>query len=127
MGFDFTGDNGLEFQLRSSAWSFLLYVAESYDWDRQGTLPPPGVAPAQWCGEYASNDGQRVTAADANALADAFEAFLRTQPSKSGPLRSVACSTKTCANLPSVMESTFPRTRPNGVSMRESCGSSSSS
>lgn len=76
MGFDFTGDSGLGFQLRSGAWSFLLYVAESYDWDRHGTLPPPGVAPAQWCGEYASNDGQRVTAVDANALADAFERVL---------------------------------------------------
>jgi hypothetical protein len=76
MGFDLTSDSGQEFQLRTSAWTFFLYLAEAYGWTKEGTQPPPGVAAREWDGLYASNDGQRVAAADGQKLADAFERLL---------------------------------------------------
>jgi hypothetical protein len=76
MGFDFTSDSGREFQLRSGAWSFFLYLAEGYGWVKRGTVPPPGLDGEEWQGDYASNDGQYVTAEDASALADAYDRAL---------------------------------------------------
>jgi hypothetical protein len=53
----------------------VLELARQYGWQPQGTEPPEGVeSPDEWEGEYGSSDGQRVTAADAAALADALTA-----------------------------------------------------
>jgi hypothetical protein len=76
MGFDLTSESGDTYQVRSSGWSLMLYVAEAYGWEKQGSIPPDGVDSAEWDGGYATNDGQRVTRQDAQALADACERML---------------------------------------------------
>jgi hypothetical protein len=76
VGFDLTSESGETYQMRSGGWSLLLSIADTYAWTKQGSLPPEGVVPSEWDGSYASNDGQRVTAEDAHALADAFERML---------------------------------------------------
>jgi hypothetical protein len=76
VGFDLTSESGESYQMRSGGWSLVLSVADAYAWAKQGSLPPEGVAATDWDGSYASNDGQRVTAEDARALADAIERML---------------------------------------------------
>ena len=76
MGFDFTSETGTTEQIRGGGWSLLLYAAESYGWLKLGTLPPEGVKPEEWEGDYATNDGQSVRASDAVALAEAWERLL---------------------------------------------------
>lgn len=76
MGFDFTSESGETYQVRSGGWSLMLYVAESYGWEKRGSVAPEGMDAGEWDGGYATNDGQRVTSEDARALADAFERML---------------------------------------------------
>jgi hypothetical protein len=73
MGFDLTSESGADFQVRSSYWTFLLYLAQEYGWEMEGTQAPDGVDQAEWDGGYASNDGQVVSKKDASSFADALE------------------------------------------------------
>ena len=79
MGFDFTNDRGTYLRFSPSGWALALMIGENYGWQPEGTtLPrPAGEASAsEWSGEYATNEGQRVSASDANALAAACERAL---------------------------------------------------
>jgi hypothetical protein len=76
MGFDLTSNSGEAYQLRTHAWTLLLYIAEAYGWKQQGTLAPEGVRSGEWDGGYATNDGQFISAEDAAELAAAWERML---------------------------------------------------
>jgi len=76
MGFDLTSETGAEFRLGGVGWTFYLNLAERYGWSPAGTLPPDSSRPEEWPGNYDSNEGQRVTGADAAALATALQAAL---------------------------------------------------
>lgn len=78
MGFDFTNENGAYLRFSPSGWALALTLAGQYDWRPEGTSLPGSdeSEPAEWSGEYATNDGQRVSASDANAIADACERAL---------------------------------------------------
>src|SRR5262245_20278085 len=76
VGFDLTSDSGKKWQFRTHGWSLLLRIAEAYDWVADKTLPPSGVAAAEWEGGYDTNDGQHATAAATASLAAALERML---------------------------------------------------
>src|SRR5688500_4882351 len=73
MGFDLTNDNGTYLRFSPSGWALALTLAENYGWRPEGTTraAADGDQPVEWSGEYATNEGQRVSASDALALADA--------------------------------------------------------
>ena len=73
MSFDLKSDSGEELTCPASAWDFYCRLADDYGWTRAGTLAPESVKTGDWGGEYSSNDGQRVTAEDAGAMASALE------------------------------------------------------
>jgi hypothetical protein len=73
VGFDITDRTGGTMHLTGSAWTVMLHLAEQSGWEPQGTLAPPGVEPSTWGGDYDSNDGQSISAADAAAFASALE------------------------------------------------------
>lgn len=60
-------------RLTGTAWTVILHLAEQAGWQPEGTLPPPGAEPGQWSGDYDTNEGQAISAADAAALASALE------------------------------------------------------
>jgi hypothetical protein len=75
MGVDLYSESGANTGFGYVGWSFVLELAQRYGWQPQGTEPPDGMEnPEEWGGEYGSSDGQRVTAADAKAIADALDA-----------------------------------------------------
>jgi hypothetical protein len=77
MGFDLTNETGAYLRFSPSGWALALTLAERYGWQPEGTtLPKSAEGSADWSGEYATNDGQRVSASDANAVADACERAL---------------------------------------------------
>ena len=61
-----------------------LELARRHGWRPRGTRPPESfnayALQADWFGWYLTNDGQMVTAADAQALADALECSLQDIP-----------------------------------------------
>lgn len=61
------------FRWSNMGWAEVLSLAERYGWVPSGTACPTGMKTKEWEGGYATNDGQRVTSADAKALADALE------------------------------------------------------
>jgi hypothetical protein len=64
-------------------WAELLKLARLYGWKPAGTLPAEAADPdeaAAWDGNYVLNGNQRVTDADACALADALERSLPDLP-----------------------------------------------
>ena len=66
------------------------WTRDEYGWVPMGTGPPRGTLKAQWLhGLYYGNDGQRVYARDAAALADALERALAATPKRSPRRRSV--------------------------------------
>lgn len=73
MGFDLTNDKGSYLRFSPSGWALALNLAEVYGWVPAGTtLPHDGEsAGINWTGEYATNEGQRVSSEDALALAQA--------------------------------------------------------
>ncbi len=72
MGFDFTNDSGAYLRFSPSGWALALTLAEQYGWQPEGTtLAESAEGSANWSGEYATNEGQRVAASDATALAEA--------------------------------------------------------
>ncbi len=72
MGFDLTNDAGSSMRFSPSGWALALTLAEDYGWSPAGTL----LERPDWTGEYASNEGQRVSRPDAQALAAACERAL---------------------------------------------------
>jgi hypothetical protein len=75
MGVDLYSDSGDDTGFGYMGWSMVLQLAQQYGWQPQGTEPPEGMDnPQEWAGGYGSSDGQRVTAADAKALAEALAA-----------------------------------------------------
>ncbi len=66
------------------SWANLLHIAQQYGWRPAGTVLGEGHPYAdyleRWAGSYSSNDGQTVTAEDANAFADALEKALNDIP-----------------------------------------------
>ena len=65
-------------------WGKTLALARMYGWKPAGTLPPGDWADEEegraWSGDYFTNSGQKVTAADAAQLADALERALDDVP-----------------------------------------------
>jgi hypothetical protein len=78
MGFDLTNESGNYLRFSPSGWALALTLAENYGWQPEGTtlaVADEGE-PVEWSGEYATNEGQRVSASDAQSLADACERAL---------------------------------------------------
>ena len=76
MGMDLAGP-GRDFYWTNRSWCDLLELAKDFGWVPMGTGPPRGTLKAEWGrGLYYGNDGQRVYARDAAALADALERAL---------------------------------------------------
>jgi hypothetical protein len=66
-------------------WRSVLELGRLYGWKPAGTKPPTQDEGGPWDGRpwgggYLSNDGQRVTATDARALADALDLALPDVP-----------------------------------------------
>ncbi|MEM6958700.1 MAG: hypothetical protein AAF645_23665 [Myxococcota bacterium] len=76
MGFELTNSEGEQFRVSGGHWAIYLNVAEAFGWRPAGTLPPDGHA-GPWSGRYDSNDGQRVSPADAKALAETLNGAAR--------------------------------------------------
>jgi hypothetical protein len=74
---DLSGPGG-DFAYNNTSWGHLLRLASTYGWEPAGTRPPKRCR--TWDGNYVTNDGQRVTAADARRLADALEKALPDLP-----------------------------------------------
>ena len=86
MGMDLEGP-GRYFRWNNRAWYDLLELATEFGWVPMGTGPPRGTLKAQWRHRlYYGNDGQRVYARDAAALADALERALAATQTR-GPRR----------------------------------------
>lgn len=69
MGYDLSGAGGA-LSLNNDNFETLLGVADRFGWRPAGTSQYYEVP--KWCGTYGSNDGQRVTDADALELAKAL-------------------------------------------------------
>jgi hypothetical protein len=81
MGMDLSGAGGY-FRWTYSGWREVMELAEEFGWVPSRTGPPRGVRASEWdgTGAYWSNDGQRVYARDAKALAEALERALAAVP-----------------------------------------------
>ena len=89
MGMDLVSESGEEFQFGSGGWTLLLNHARVYGWQALGTSPPEGVDAAEWPGNYDSNEGQKVSVADAASLATALASSLR-DPSRVATVKEIA-------------------------------------
>ena len=77
MSFDLHSERGDRFAFSRAGWGYYLNLADKYGWQAAGTLPPSGMPdPEIWPKTYDSNDGQRVSQDDAEALAKALQAAL---------------------------------------------------
>ena len=77
MGMDLVRQGG-HWRSNRAGWSLLRGLALEHGWIPEGTAPPSWLSPAeQWDGNYSTNDGQTVSASDAQHLADALERALR--------------------------------------------------
>jgi hypothetical protein len=70
-----------DIHLSISAWPSVLRLARRYGCEPMGTDRLPwdfdeGDILDDWCGTYFSNDGQKVSSKDAQAIADALELAL---------------------------------------------------
>lgn len=87
MGILLRGEHG-DFALNNQGWVSLLRLAWDYGWRPRGTLPPehwqtPRLRERarEWpAADYVTGRGQRVTAVDAQLLADALGAILDDLP-----------------------------------------------
>jgi len=100
MGMDLTGAGGYA-AWNWQGWRGILELANRYGWVPAGTEPPSWDEGGPWDGRpwsrtYFSNDGQRVTAEDAHALADALKRALPDMPDEDA----VAHKMETIACLP---------------------------
>jgi hypothetical protein len=77
-----SGDFGWD----SISWVKLLRLAERYGWRPAGTTIPDSelkwMPDGKWNGNYTTNDGQTVTAADAHALGAALDRAVQDIPSE---------------------------------------------
>jgi hypothetical protein len=75
MGMDLVNERGSGLHFSPSGWALALNLAEAYGWVPAGTTMPYATEEeaADWRGNYDTNDEQRVSAADAAALAAALE------------------------------------------------------
>lgn len=73
MGYDLSNDNGDYFRFNIHGWRPILTLAKKYGWVPAQTVKRVNKS---WSGSYYSNDGQKVTAKDAAAIADALEKAL---------------------------------------------------
>ena len=75
MSVDLFNDRGGYFGTSNWGWALFIILAEMYGWVSNGTQPPKWHDPGKpWNKEdYCSNNGQIVTAQDAQGLADAIE------------------------------------------------------
>ena len=82
MGMYLNNDSGSKRHYSRGMWCALLDLAHDHGWEPVGTeapiLPEDFVPYDDWNGGYFYNDGQRVTATDAAAIADALERALLT-------------------------------------------------
>lgn len=63
-------NRGKTFETSDEHWSVFLNVAQRFGWQPAGTLPPLAWPQGDvWPGQYATQDGQRVSDDDARALA----------------------------------------------------------
>jgi hypothetical protein len=86
MGMDLIGRHG-RFHFSIHDWWYLLELAKLGGWEPAGTLRTHRIDEdpctcAEWRGGYHTNDYQRVTAADALAMAEALERMLPSLPNE---------------------------------------------
>ena len=90
MGMSLVNQHDDRLRFTNVAWARILYLAEDYGWQPAGTVSPCDhedptsefYMAEPWDGNYGSNDGQTVTADDAEAFADALEGALRDIPDR---------------------------------------------
>jgi hypothetical protein len=88
MSVDLYNDSGDYFCASNRGWFKFLSLARMGGWEPMGTLPPEGwPEDTPWDGGYSTNDGQRVTAADAAAMASAMARCLGDIPDEDVPDR----------------------------------------
>ncbi len=93
MGMDISNGNAETRHFHRSLWIELLKLAYEYNWKPAGTEIGGWEDPEHphseftkqlerksWNGNYTSNDGQLITAEDANAIADALEKAFEDVP-----------------------------------------------
>jgi hypothetical protein len=81
MGVDLANSHGQNQHLNWPGWTYIMTLALAHGWKPLGTRLSDdyGIDP-DWDGGYGSNDGQVVTAEDADALATALERALACHP-----------------------------------------------
>jgi hypothetical protein len=80
MGMDLTNNRGEYFSINRAGWSKCLNTAFDFGWKPEGTEHEDYQ---DWDGNYTSNDGQVITAKDANALSGSLlEAALKRDAPK---------------------------------------------
>lgn len=74
MGMDLVSKSGLTYQINGTGWAFYLNLAESYGWSPEGTKKPKkyGIF-KKWSRVYDTNEGQFVTASDAEKISIALQ------------------------------------------------------
>jgi len=67
MSFELRNETGDRFRFSNRGWGFYLNLAEEYGWTAAGTLSPDDMGQfADWPKTYDTNDGQWVSAQDAD-------------------------------------------------------------
>ena len=85
---DLRSETGAEFRVSKNAWLHILELAEEYDWEPLGTIPPRFNDPLRnleyedWEGGYDTNDFQIVTDVDSTEMASALENALQDMASQ---------------------------------------------
>ncbi len=77
MHYTLTNEQGEQFGVGKHNWRALLAIAEQHDWQAAGTTLPDT---AEWDRNYCTKDGQIISVADADALADALMTTLDDLP-----------------------------------------------
>jgi hypothetical protein len=72
MSYELFNERGDSFNFNFTSWPYYLALAEEYGWQPAGTDAPDGRA-GDWSGTYCTNDGQWVSAVDAEAIANALQ------------------------------------------------------
>ncbi len=99
MGMDISNGNGEDRRFSGGSWIGLLNLAHEYGWQPAGTeigglyseeppedanhtrlVPVEQAGTESWDGNYTSNDGQLISAEDADAIADALERAFGDKP-----------------------------------------------
>jgi hypothetical protein len=77
VGYDLANSSGGYHQWNVLGWWNVLNLARIYGWMPRGTEPPAQPSDlTPWDGNYFRNEGQRVSAEDAAAIADALNRLL---------------------------------------------------